>query len=467
MAQFLGGLKVLLTGRYEPRPNCCSQALALHIKQLSPGKAAIGRLHESSVSSKQGRGLSNPARRHHPRCSIQLRTPQRPGEAMIAVIFEVVPAPGRRDDYLAVAAELKPLLEAIDGFISVERFQSLSDPGKILSLSFFRDQEAVKAWRNTIAHRRAQAAGRGGIFSGYRLRIAAVIRDYGLHDRDQAPDDSRAAHRSLTRASVRVPCYPAIRASRSLIRITASRAAASPAGLCRRKLGHLFLEARPYVRLQCRNTAVELLLPAWPTLTCLVPGFTQIVRPACIEARNGELLGLDHVLLGPLLVGPLAGMGIATQTVDGWQSCAVRAALSVCYTSFARKGHAMNVASSKRKLPAELTVLGIFPAAGAAIVRRPHRLRVDISHVSAGPSDGGLQHDAQRLGNLRPVGTLSGSLWVMAVVLVAMLRRTWMSKAQTLLILSIVLSVGLLCIPYEYWKQLTVKVCGLERLTLD
>ncbi|MFZ1101322.1 MAG: antibiotic biosynthesis monooxygenase [Hyphomicrobiaceae bacterium] len=113
---------------------------------------------------------------------------------MIAVIFEVVPAPGRRDDYLAVAAELKPLLEAIDGFISVERFQSLSDPGKILSLSFFRDEEAVKAWRNTVAHRRAQAAGRGGIFSGYRLRIAAVIRDYGLHDRDQAPDDSRAAH---------------------------------------------------------------------------------------------------------------------------------------------------------------------------------------------------------------------------------------------------------------------------------
>jgi heme-degrading monooxygenase HmoA len=113
---------------------------------------------------------------------------------MIAVIFEVAPASGRRDDYLAIAAELKPLLEAIDGFISVERFQSLSDPGKILSLSFFRDEEAVKAWRNTIEHRRAQAAGRGGIFSGYRLRIAAVIRDYGLHDRDQAPDDSRAAH---------------------------------------------------------------------------------------------------------------------------------------------------------------------------------------------------------------------------------------------------------------------------------
>jgi heme-degrading monooxygenase HmoA len=113
---------------------------------------------------------------------------------MIAVIFEVVPAPGRRDDYLATAAELKPLLEAIDGFISVERFQSLTDPDKILSLSFFRDEEAVKAWRNTVEHRRAQAAGRGGFFSGYRLRIAAVIRDYGLRDRDQAPDDSRSAH---------------------------------------------------------------------------------------------------------------------------------------------------------------------------------------------------------------------------------------------------------------------------------
>jgi heme-degrading monooxygenase HmoA len=113
---------------------------------------------------------------------------------MIAVIFEVEPAPGRRDDYLATAAALKPVLEEIDGFISVERFQSLANPGKILSLSFFRDEAAVAAWRNTRQHRGAQAAGRGGIFSGYRLRVAAVVRDYGLHDRDQAPDDSRAAH---------------------------------------------------------------------------------------------------------------------------------------------------------------------------------------------------------------------------------------------------------------------------------
>jgi heme-degrading monooxygenase HmoA len=113
---------------------------------------------------------------------------------MIAVIFEVEPAPDRRDDYLSTAAALKPLLERIDGFISVERFQSLANPDKILSLSFFRDEEAVKAWRNTTQHRNAQAAGRGGIFKGYRLRIAAVVRDYGFHDRDQAPSDSRAAH---------------------------------------------------------------------------------------------------------------------------------------------------------------------------------------------------------------------------------------------------------------------------------
>jgi heme-degrading monooxygenase HmoA len=113
---------------------------------------------------------------------------------MIAVIFEVEPAPGRRDDYLATAAALMPVLEEIDGFISVERFQSLTNPGKVLSLSFFRDEAAVAAWRNTSQHRGAQAAGRGGIFSGYRLRVAAVLRDYSLHDRDQAPDDSRAAH---------------------------------------------------------------------------------------------------------------------------------------------------------------------------------------------------------------------------------------------------------------------------------
>ncbi|CCV04150.1 Antibiotic biosynthesis monooxygenase [Mesorhizobium metallidurans STM 2683] len=113
---------------------------------------------------------------------------------MIAVIFEVEPAAGRRDAYLGIAAELRPLLDGIDGFISIERFQSLVDPGKILSLSFWRDEEAVKAWRNTEEHRRAQKAGRGGIFAGYRLRIANVIRDYGLSERAEAPADSRAVN---------------------------------------------------------------------------------------------------------------------------------------------------------------------------------------------------------------------------------------------------------------------------------
>ncbi|ESW73188.1 antibiotic biosynthesis monooxygenase [Mesorhizobium sp. C277A] len=113
---------------------------------------------------------------------------------MIAVIFEVQPAEGKRDAYLGIAAELRPLLDGIDGFISIERFQSLGDPNRVLSLSFWRDEEAVKAWRNTEEHRQAQHAGRGGIFAGYRLRIAHVLRDYGLTERDEAPADSRAVN---------------------------------------------------------------------------------------------------------------------------------------------------------------------------------------------------------------------------------------------------------------------------------
>ena len=113
---------------------------------------------------------------------------------MIAVIFEVEPAQGKRDAYLGIAAELRPLLDGIDGFISIERFQSLADPKRVLSLSFWRDEEAVKAWRNTEEHRQAQQAGRGGIFAGYRLRIAHVVRDYGLTKRAEAPADSRAVN---------------------------------------------------------------------------------------------------------------------------------------------------------------------------------------------------------------------------------------------------------------------------------
>ena len=111
---------------------------------------------------------------------------------MIAVIFEVWP--DRRDDYLDIAAELRPHLKEIDGFISVERFESLTEKGKMLSLSFFRDEAAVEAWRNVAEHRAAQAKGRGGIFKDYRLRIAGVIRDYGMNDRAQAPKDSKAVH---------------------------------------------------------------------------------------------------------------------------------------------------------------------------------------------------------------------------------------------------------------------------------
>ena len=113
---------------------------------------------------------------------------------MIAVIFEVQPHPDRADAYFDAAERLRPLLSQIDGFISIERFESLSQPGHLLSLSFWRDERAVEQWRNLEAHRAVQAAGRRSIFAGYRLRVAQVVRDYGLNDREQAPDDSRGVH---------------------------------------------------------------------------------------------------------------------------------------------------------------------------------------------------------------------------------------------------------------------------------
>jgi heme-degrading monooxygenase HmoA len=113
---------------------------------------------------------------------------------MIAVIFEVTPARDRTQEYLDLAASLRPELERFDGFISIERFSSLTTEGKILSLSFWRDEEAVQRWRNFERHRLAQARGRSGVFLDYRLRVAAVVRDYGMHERAEAPQDSRARH---------------------------------------------------------------------------------------------------------------------------------------------------------------------------------------------------------------------------------------------------------------------------------
>ena len=113
---------------------------------------------------------------------------------MIAVIFEVWPAPGQKVAYLDIAAALRPQLERIDGFLSIERFESLSTPGKLLSLSFFRDEAAVLAWRSLASHRLAQSQGRGGVFADYRLRVAHVLRDYGMTARDEAPPDSRQVH---------------------------------------------------------------------------------------------------------------------------------------------------------------------------------------------------------------------------------------------------------------------------------
>ncbi|CAD5106648.1 antibiotic biosynthesis monooxygenase family protein [Zestomonas carbonaria] len=114
---------------------------------------------------------------------------------MFAVIFEAEARPGLRQDYLDIAAELHSLLDGQHGFISIERFQSLKTPGKILSLSFWQDEASITTWRQQEAHRHAQAAGRSQLFSDYRLRIASVLRDYGLHDRAQAPADSHHPHR--------------------------------------------------------------------------------------------------------------------------------------------------------------------------------------------------------------------------------------------------------------------------------
>jgi heme-degrading monooxygenase HmoA len=113
---------------------------------------------------------------------------------MIAVIFEVWPADGHKQTYLDIAARLKPELEQIDGFLSIERFQSLTDDTKLLSLSFWRDEAAVAAWRNVEHHREAQKRGREGVFRDYRLRIASVVRDYGMTERAEAPADSRATN---------------------------------------------------------------------------------------------------------------------------------------------------------------------------------------------------------------------------------------------------------------------------------
>ena len=113
---------------------------------------------------------------------------------MIAVIFEVFPADGKREKYLDMASALKPELNKIKGFISVERFQSLADPNKVLSLSFWEDEQSIAQWRNLEPHRNAQKAGRNFVFDNYRLRVANVIRDYGMNNRTEAPSDSKIIH---------------------------------------------------------------------------------------------------------------------------------------------------------------------------------------------------------------------------------------------------------------------------------
>lgn len=111
---------------------------------------------------------------------------------MLAVIFEVWPADGCQEKYLALATNMKKHLSDFDGFISVERFESLTEPGKLLSVSFWRDEESLSRWRKLEEHRAMQQMGRDGMFRDYHLRIGSVLRDYTLAERDEAPEDSRA-----------------------------------------------------------------------------------------------------------------------------------------------------------------------------------------------------------------------------------------------------------------------------------
>lgn len=113
---------------------------------------------------------------------------------MIAVIFEVVPNEGKKEEYLDIAASLRPELDHIEGFISIERFQSFSNPDKVLSLSFWKNEESIQQWRNLEMHRHAQKKGRNEVFKDYHLRIATVVRDYGMFDREETPEDSSSYH---------------------------------------------------------------------------------------------------------------------------------------------------------------------------------------------------------------------------------------------------------------------------------
>jgi heme-degrading monooxygenase HmoA len=113
---------------------------------------------------------------------------------MIAVIFEFTPAPGAKQTYLDLAAGLSAAVRDFDGFVSIERFESITRPGNFVSLSYWRDEEAVRRWRNVQQHREAQAKGRGGVFAEYRLRVAQILRDYTMDERKQAPEDSVRIH---------------------------------------------------------------------------------------------------------------------------------------------------------------------------------------------------------------------------------------------------------------------------------
>src|SRR5579884_788552 len=106
-----------------------------------------------------------------------LRDSEQGDKAMFSVIFEVLPADGKKAAYLDLAKHLKPMLERIDGFVDNERFESQLRPGWVLSHSTWRDEKSLVRWRTEGEHHRVQEKGRFEIFQDYHLRIGDVTAD--------------------------------------------------------------------------------------------------------------------------------------------------------------------------------------------------------------------------------------------------------------------------------------------------
>ena len=112
-----------------------------------------------------------------------------PENSKVVVLFEVTPTAEGKVRYLELAAQLKLLLSDAKGFIHSERFSSLNEEGKLLSLNVWENEESVKKWRNELHHRMSQSEGRERLFENYRITVAYVIREYDDYNRREAQEE--------------------------------------------------------------------------------------------------------------------------------------------------------------------------------------------------------------------------------------------------------------------------------------